>query len=227
VAWISLDDGKANALALDEFESLSQALEQVAQSDAPAAVLTGRAGFFSAGLNLKVLPQLEAEPLMKTLHRFAQVVGDQLFLFPKPLVAAVTGHAIAAGAMLALACDARFFADGPFKFGLNEVPGGMPVPQFGVELMRAAVSAQHLSRLVTQGQMLSPPEVLAHGIADAVVGAESLAAVAQQRALQLAELPLQPYTQTKLKVRGPAAAFARNGLAAELDALGRALGQRG
>src|SRR4051794_12719907 len=140
VAVVTLDDGKANALALEQFESLSVALAEVRASDAGAMVLEGRPGFLSAGLNLKVLPNLELPELMQVLKRFAQVVGDELFNLPLPTVAAVSGHAIAGGCMLALGCDVRLMARGNFKLGLNEVPGGIPLPVFAVEMMRLAVS---------------------------------------------------------------------------------------
>src|SRR5436190_969975 len=80
-----------------------------------------------------------------------------------------SGHAIAAGCMLALACDVRVMARGAFKLGLNEVPGGLPLPAFGVELMRLAVSPQHLTRLALHGVMLNPDEALAHGLVEQLV----------------------------------------------------------
>ena len=227
IAVVSMDDGKANALSLPEFDSLSRALKEVRASDAAAMVLTGRAGFFSAGLNLKVLPMLEVPDLMKVLLRFGQVVGDELPLMPMPTVAAVTGHAIAAGAMLALGCDARILARGAFKFGLNEVPGGLPIPAFGVELMRMAAAPRDLFKLTVQGVMLPPDEVLAHGLCDAVLEPAEVLPAALARAEALAELPLSAYAATKLNVRGPNVAYARARLEPEMQALGGAMSARG
>ena len=226
VAVVAMDDGKANALALGEFDSLSRALATVRGSDAGAMVLTGRTGFLSAGLNLKVLPMLEVPELMKVLMRFGQVVGDELFTMPIPCVAAVTGHAIAAGAMLALACDSRILARGAFKFGLNEVPGGLPIPAFGVELMRMACAPQHLTKLTMYGVMLPPDEVLAHGLCDAVLEPGEVLPAAIAKAEALAELPLSAFTATKMNVRGPTAEYARARLEPEMRALGKALSGR-
>ncbi len=222
-----MDDGKANALALAEFESLSKALAQVRASDAGAMVLTGRPGFLSAGLNLKVLPTLEVPELMKVLRTFARVVGDELFMMPLPCVAAVSGHAIAGGAMLALACDVRIAARGPFKLGLNEVPGGLPVPAFGVELMRHVSPPRHMAKLVMHGTMLTPDEALAHGIVDELVEPSELLPRALARAEALAELPLSAYQATKVNVRGPSVEYTRARLDPEMEALGKALSGRG
>lgn len=227
VAVVSMDDGKANALALPEFESLSKALAEVRASDAGAMVLTGRTGFLSTGLNLKVLPMLEVPELMKVLMRFGQVVGDELFMMPIPCVAAVTGHAIAAGAMLALACETRILARGAFKFGLNEVPGGLPLPAFGVELMRMAVAPHHLTKLTMHGVMLTPDEALAHGLCDAVLEPSEVLPAAIAKAEALAELPLSAYSATKLNVRTPTVQYARARLEPEMQSLGKALAGRG
>jgi enoyl-CoA hydratase len=227
VAVVAMDDGKANALALEELDSLSQALKEMRGSDAGALVLTGRTGFLSAGLNLKLLPALELPQLLKVLERFAQVVGDELFMMPLPCVAAVSGHAIAAGAMLALACDVRLLARGAFKFGLNEVPGGLPLPSFGAELMRQAVSPQHLVKLTMHGVMLNPDEALAHGLCDAVLEPHQVLPQAVARAQALAELPPTAYVATKQVVRGPIVERNRALLRPEMEELGRALGGRG
>jgi enoyl-CoA hydratase len=199
----------------------------VRESDAGAMVLTGRAGFLSAGLNLKVLPMLEVPQLMQVLKAFGRVVSDELFMMPIPCVAAVSGHAIAAGAMLALACDVRVLAKGAFKFGLNEVPGGLPLPAFGVELMRLAAPPPHLTRLTMHGVMLTPEETLALGLCDELVDPGEVLPRALARADALAELPQSAYAATKLNVRGPTVEYTRARLEPEMQALGKALGARG
>jgi len=224
IAIISMDDGKMNALSLEQFDSLSQALRDVEKSDAEAAVLTGREGALSAGLNLKVLPTLEPKALIEVLERFATVIGYELFMFPKPLVAAVSGHAIAAGAMMALACDVRIFAKGAFKFGLNEVPGGLPMPAFGVELIRHAVAPHFLTEMVLHGKMIDPDTCLQRNIAEAVLDPRELRDAALARARQLAQLPQDPYAVTKRKLRGQGAEYARSILGYEMKILGKALG---
>ncbi len=222
VAVLSLDDGKANVVMVPEFEGLELALDQVEQSDARAVVLTGRPGYFSAGLNVKVLPTLSTEDratLIAALGRAAL----KLFLFPRPVVAAVCGHALGAGAMLALAADLRIFADGSYKFGLNEVPAGIFVPSFGVELAAAAVSSSRLTELVIHGRVLSPMEALAMHVVEAVHAPEALRAAALMRARGLGQLSGAGYALTKRLVRRPVAERALLQLPGELEELARTL----
>src|SRR5213075_2654947 len=98
VAIVSLDDGKANALLVPEFQGLEAALDEVQKSNALSVVLTGRPGFFSAGLNLKALGAMSLEQKKELVAAMGSAVL-KLFLFPKPIVAAVSGHALGGGAM--------------------------------------------------------------------------------------------------------------------------------
>lgn len=223
VAIVSLDDGKANALLVPEFRGLEQALEEVEKSNALSVVLTGRAGFFSGGLNLKAIPSMSLEG-KKELVTAMGTAAIKLFLFPKPVVAAVSGHALGGGAMFALAADARVFAEGPFRFGLNEVPIGLFVPSYAIELARAAVSASRLTDLVVHGRVISPVEALSMHLADAVHAPEALREAALMRARDLTKLTGTGYAITKRLVRGPAADFAMARLPGELDHLAALMG---
>lgn len=222
IAIVSIDDGKANALLVPEFEGLEGALAAVEQSDARACVLTGRPGFYSAGLNLKALGGLSLEEKQALVAAMGSAVL-KLFLFPKPVVAAVSGHALGAGAMFALAADIRVFADGAFKFGLNEVAMGLFVPSFAIELARAAVSPSRLTELVVHGRVMSPMEALSMHIAEAVHSPEALLAAALIRARGLAALSGRGYALTKRLVRGPMADAARTKIPGELTELSQML----
>jgi enoyl-CoA hydratase len=222
VAVVSFDDGKANALLVPELEGLGQALDLVQQSDARAVVLAGRPGFFSAGLNVKALATLGLEDKRALVSALGQA-ALQLFLFPRPVVAAVAGHALGAGAMLALAADIRIFADGSYKFGLNEVAAGLFVPTFGIELAAAAVSSSRLTELVVHGRVLSPMEALAMHVVEAVHAPEALRSAALMRARGLAALEPTGYALTKRLVRGPMAERARLRMPEELDELAKML----
>lgn len=225
VAIVSLDDGKANAVLTPEFDGLREALDRVAASEARATVLTGRPGYLSAGLNLKQLPQLSLDEKKDTVRAMGEAVLA-LFLFEKPVVCAVSGHALGAGAMFALAADVRVFAEGPFRFGLNEVPAGLFVPSFGIELARAVVSASRLTELVVHGRVLTPQEALSMHVAETVHAPESLMAAAMMHARHLASFSGAGYALTKRLVRGPHADRARASLPGELDELARLLDSR-
>ncbi|MDP1826778.1 MAG: enoyl-CoA hydratase/isomerase family protein [Archangium sp.] len=223
VAIVSLDDGKANALLVPEFLGLEAALDEVEKSNALSVVLTGRPGFFSAGLNLKTLGGLSLDQKKELVGAMGSAVLE-LFLFPKPVVAAVSGHALGGGAMFALAADLRIFADGAFRFGLNEVQVGLFVPSYAIELARAAVSTSRLTDLVMHGRVLSPMEALEMHVADAVHAPDALINAAMIRARDLAKLTGTGYATTKKLVRGPAAEVARGKIPAELDSLASMLG---
>lgn len=225
VAVLSMDDGKANALTLNEFNGLDAALTEIESSDASAVVLTGRAGYFSAGLNLKVMPSLSIDEVRKLITRFGEVTL-KLFLFPKPVVAAVSGHALGGGAIFSFASDVRLLAQGPFKFGLNEVPAGLFVPTFAIEPARASAPARKLTELVMHGKVLSPDECLKLDIAESVHEPAALLPAAVERAKQLGELSGPGYALTKKLLRGPSAEHAAKNIAPEVDALAKSLGEK-
>ncbi|MBS1151153.1 MAG: Enoyl-CoA hydratase/isomerase [Myxococcaceae bacterium] len=225
VAVLSMDDGKANALTMSEFEGLSRALAEIAASDAGAMVLTGRPGYFTAGLNLKVLPTLATAELEKLITKFGEVTLE-LLLFPKPVVAAVSGHALGAGGIFAFASDVRLFAEGPFKFGLNEVPGGLFVPTFGIVSAKVTAASEQLTGLIMHGQVFGPAEALSRKIAESLHAPDALLPAAIARATGLADLGGHGYALTKKLLRGPLAEEARRALPSEVAELGTALGAK-
>jgi enoyl-CoA hydratase len=201
VAIITLDDGKANALALAEFAALNAALDEVERSHARACVVAGRPGVFSAGFNLKVMPGLPVDEKRAWLQALAQT-SVRIWLFPVPVVAAVSGHAVAAGALLALACEVRLFAAGLFRFAVNEVPLGLYAPTFAIELVRAAAPAHQVPHIILHGAEISPPEALAIGIAEALHPPEGLLLAAAARARELSALAGPGYALTKQTLHG-------------------------
>ena len=163
--------------------------------------------------------------MQRLITRFGEVVLE-LFVFPRPVVAAVGGHALGAGAIFGFASDVRLFAEGAFKYGLNEVPGGLFVPTFGIVTARASVPSQHLTQLVLHGRVFSPTEALQLGVAESVHAPDALLPAALARANQLAELAGEGYGYTKLLLRGPWAEQARRGLTDEVAHLAIALGSK-
>src|SRR5262245_60811917 len=123
MAEIVLDDGKVNAMAAAFFLELNAALDRVEGDDNRALVVVGRPGCLSAGLNVKLLPTLPPDDLVRTLLAFGRTLL-RVWTLPLPTVAAVTGHAIAGGALLAFACDRRFIADGPVPIHTNQTAIG-------------------------------------------------------------------------------------------------------
>ncbi len=143
-------------------------------------------------------------------------LAERVLSFPTPVVVACTGHAVAAGAFLPLAADARIGVDGPFKIGLSEVKIGLTVPWFAIELARQRLQPAHFDRTVVNATMYSPSEAVAAGFLDAVVPAEDLQAVSHQAAAQLADLDLGAHAATKLRARAGALQALRSAIETEL-----------
>ena len=163
VALVRIDDGKVNAMDPGLLDSLWGALD-TAEAHAEAVVLAGRPGVFSAGLDLNVV-RTSARAAMDLLHK-----GSDIFLrlaeFPRPVVAACTGHALAAGAVILLCCDVRIGAVGDFKIGLNEVAIGLALPELVVELARKRLSPRHFTVACNTAQIYSPTEATDVGFLD-------------------------------------------------------------
>ena len=204
VASIRLDDGKANAMQSEFFDELHRALDRAEAEPVSAVVLSGRPGFFSGGLDLKVLPELGPAELRAVTAAFAEAM-HRVFLFPKPVVAASAGHAIAGGMMLYLAADLRIAVDLPEpRYGLNEATTGIPLLGGTAGLCQSAIPREHQTELILHGRLLDAAESRARGIIHELVDSpDLLLARARARAETLSDLDLPAYRLNKRIVREP------------------------
>ena len=199
VAVVRLDDGKANAVSHAVIDALHGALDR-AEAEASAVAIVGRDGKFSAGFDLSVMTQ-GADATRGLVGAGGRLVM-RVFTHPQPVVAAVTGHALAAGALLCLACDTRIgSADIPAKIGLNETAIGMGLPWYGVRLGEARLSKRHRQRSILQAEIYDMPGALDAGYLDELVAADAVVDTAIERARQLGGLPGQAYAFTKRRLR--------------------------
>jgi enoyl-CoA hydratase len=203
VALLELAAGKANAMTaavLDKIEALVDGFER---SQAGAAVLTGYEKFFSAGLALPTLVDLDRTAMQKFIVRFSTVM-TRVLACEKPIVAAINGHAIAGGCVLALECDWRIVVDEPgVRIGLNETQLGIGLPSVVIEPLRAQVPPTSLVPIALEGKLFSPAEALALGLVHEVVPAAELRARATAKARLLAEIPPAGSAQVKRSLRRP------------------------
>lgn len=213
-AVIKLDDGKANALSPALLGALDGALDR-AESEAKAVVLTGREGRFSAGFDLRVMmsgPQAARDLVVK---------GGEVLLrcyeFPKPLVIACTGHALAGGALLVATGDTRIGVTGDFKIGLNEVQKGMPVPILAHEFARDRLDPRELVASVLQAKIYDPASAKEAGWIDRVVAPEELEEAALAEATRLTGLPATAYALTKRSLRRQTIEHIRNTIETNLQ----------
>jgi enoyl-CoA hydratase len=198
---ISLDDGKANVMSVPFFVRLGEALDRAERDNARLVVFRGRAGMFSGGLDVRLLPTLSPAELGTLAREFARTML-RVFTFPAPTVAAVTGHAIAGGAILALACDRRIAVNGQFRFQINEVAIGIPVPSWMLLIAASAVPQQHHVEAILHARVYDPERALARGLVDAVVAPdEDIVSVVTQACADMAVLAPAAYAETKRRMR--------------------------
>ena len=211
---VRLDDGGPNVLRPEVCDALSAALD--AHPDAPV-LLRGRDGMFSAGLDLRWMvshPPTEIGVLLRACGRMLMSVWTH----PRPVVVAATGHAIAAGTMLAMCGDHIVAAEGG-AWGLNETTNGMEIPRFGIELAEAHLSPRDLDVLLVPGERLDAARAVAVGMADVLCPPGEVLARAEERLAVLAALPAAAYAGNKQRIRGARAARVLAELDADIDGL--------
>jgi enoyl-CoA hydratase len=204
LALVRIDRPPANALDLELLEEGRQALEELAAAEPAAVVLTGRDGFFSAGVDLKLAPTLDATGQRAMVEGINRLFAGW-YSFPRPVVAAVNGHAIAGGLILALCADHRVGA-GSGKLGLTELRAGIGYPLAAMTVVRAELSAPAARQLVLQAELVDPPEALALGALDEVVDLDLVLPRAVEVAEELAALPRDAYGRIKRQLRSEAIA---------------------
>lgn len=200
IATVRIDRPPVNALDVDTLHQLSDALDVAATDDTRAVVLTGTGSTMSAGADLvKVLAGHDAyvDAGIDGLTRCFRT----LFEFPKPVVAAVNGHALAGGAVLTCGCDHRVMGESAGRIGVIELAAGVPFPAWALELVRHAVNNEHFQELVYFGAAYEPGEALAKGLIDEVCPDELVMSRAVERAEELARVPARTFALTKRSMR--------------------------
>lgn len=200
VCAIAFDDGKANVYTPQVLEELSDAFTRASgDPDVTAVLFSGRPGRFSAGFDLATMTS-SPEAMRALVAQGGRFVG-QLLLHPTPVVAACTGHALAAGALVLLGADCRIGAAGQFQIGLNEVAIGMPLPMWAVEIARYRMPPSQFDRIIV-GEVNDPDAAIAAGFLDQVVDAEAVLASAEAMAEKLSERRRGAVAGTKTRARG-------------------------
>jgi enoyl-CoA hydratase len=217
VAVVCFDDGKANVYTPEVLRHLNDALDKAAADPgARAVLLVGRPGRFSAGFDLATMTA-GADDMRGLLAAGGRFVA-RLLLAPLPVVAACTGHALAAGALVLLAADHRIGAQGDWQIGLNEVAIGMPLPVWAVELARYRMPPSAFDRIIL-GQFGGPEEARAAGLLDQVVPSDALLAEAMAAAARLAGLRTGAVAGTKRRAREEVARRMLDGMESDLASL--------
>jgi enoyl-CoA hydratase/carnithine racemase len=198
VRILKLNHGVTNALNGELLQDLMDGLEEVkAAAEISSLVLTSANDkFFSIGFDLPELFPQEASDFKEFFHRFNRICLD-LYTLPKPTVAALTGHAVAGGFILASCCDYRFMAQGKKFCALNEIQIGVPVPYIADQILRQLVGDRAATEIMYTGALLPAEKALAVNFLDALVAPEELLKKALSKARTLGRLPRQAFQLIK------------------------------
>jgi enoyl-CoA hydratase len=202
VAILTMAHKKANAFDVEFLRALREALAATVRSDARALVLTADGGIFSAGVDLVRLLREERAYLAEFLAQLSDGLAE-LFAIEKPVVAAVNGHAIAGGAILACACDYRIMARGPGRIGVPELRVGVPFPMVPAEIVRYALGHQRAQRAMLVGHVVAAERAVEEGFVDEIVEPDRLRERSLAAATAMTGTPAASYARTKRDLRRP------------------------
>ncbi|MBW1753142.1 MAG: enoyl-CoA hydratase/isomerase family protein [Deltaproteobacteria bacterium] len=195
IATVTLARGKVNALNEQMFREIRTSFQDLEKSaEVRAVILTGRGKFFSFGFDIPELLSYSKDDFIRYLTKFANFY-NYLFLFPKPVIAALNGHTIAGGCMLANACDFRVMVAEKAKIALNEITFGASVFAGSVAILKFCVGSKNAETILYSGAMYSP-----------VVPAENLMQTAEKAAVDFASKSAAAFSSIKGLLRGPVAA---------------------
>jgi enoyl-CoA hydratase len=200
VTILRMADGKANAMSLEFCQQLTESFLKLDHSGTSAIVITGSGRIFSAGVDLLRLLDGGAPYIRKFLPALTAMLTT-VFSYPKPVVAAVNGHAIAGGCVLACAADRRLMAREPGRIGVTELLVGVPFPAAAMEIMRRAVSPQYFEDTIFSGATYAPEEAIVRGLISEIVAPEALISRSIACAKALAELSPTVFALTKRQAR--------------------------
>jgi enoyl-CoA hydratase len=217
IALIRMDDGKVNVLGPVMQHALNEAIDQADRDDVGALVIAGNERVFSGGFDLKILTSGEAQPAIDML-RGGFELSYRLLSYPKPVVIACTGHAIAMGAFLLSSGDHRVAAHG-YNIQANEVAIGMTIPYAALEVMKLRLTRSAYQQATGLAKTFFGETALAAGFVDEIVLPEMVLSRAEEAAREFAGLNQQAHVGTKLRARADSLKAIRaaiDGLEAEL-----------
>ena len=201
VALLTMDDGKANALAPAMSKALGAGLDRAAR-EAKAVVVAGRPGVLCGGYDLRII-RGDDEAKRARMRDLGTELMLRLYLSPQPIVFACTGHAVAAGAILLMGADYRIGAAGDFKLGLNETAIGLTLPHVALEFARDRLAPAELQQAAVMAKLYDPPGAVAVGYLDETADAEAVVERAVAKAAELAQLDATAFAETKRRLRQP------------------------
>lgn len=198
IAVVRLSHKTSNALSQALVEELANEIEVLKGDESLKAIVLTSANekFFSIGFDVPSLLPLTKEDFT-TFYRSFNQLSINLYTLPIPTVAAINGHAIAGGCILALCCDIRVIAEGRKLIGLNEVKLGVPVPYVADRILISLVGARHAREVMELGEFYPPEDALRIGLVDAIHPQDEVLEKALEQARILSSAPGEAYALIK------------------------------
>ncbi len=201
IAYLSLNRGSSNALNSELVLELTDIIKTLEADDQVGGViLSGKEGFFSAGLDLIELYDYN-EVQIKTFWKDFLALVSALAAFKKPLIGAINGHSPAGGCVLAICCDYRVMAEGKYIIGLNEVPVGIIVPDSIFHLYAFWLGQGKAYQSLLEGKLFRADDALSAGLVDEVVPANTVLTTAQRKMRQYIGFDWTTWQQSKQNLR--------------------------
>ncbi len=202
IALLYMAHGKVNLMDIELCDAITQHFEMLEHSSCQAVILTGKGKAFSAGVDLSRALD-EGTSYMDVFFPAMLRMFEKVFFFPKPVLAAINGHAIAGGCVLACGTDYRIMADGGGKIGIPELLVGVPFPTIALEIMRFNALPQHFHGLVYGGSTHAVHDAANLGLVNEIVEPSDLIDYAVKTAEKMATIPVPTFQITKKQMRLP------------------------
>ena len=205
LAVVTLNRPPVNALDTELLRAIADTFVELDRAGVRGIVLTGSGRALSAGVDLKHVLEIDDDGRREFLRALVTAF-ETVFRFPRPVVAAVNGHALAGGCIFVSACDRRLMAEGVARIGVTELRVGVAFPVTALEILRFAVGHARAVELVLTAEAHQPPEALELGLVDQVVRPGELVALSLEEAARLAAIPERTFAITKRQLRREAIA---------------------
>ena len=195
ITTITLDDGKVNAFSYEMLTQMHRLLDEVPHKSG-ALIIKGRNGIFSGGFDLKTLATADLSNITKMIESGYNLLL-KLYSFDRPIIAAVSGHAIALGLFVACCSDYRIAIDGKYVCHANEVRNNMAIPDQIMEILKERVNKKYFYSAIYHADPFSVKDAIDVGYIDEVVSEDRFMERVNEKAKELASLPHPFYANTK------------------------------